>query len=538
MPIPFEFDFKKPDYQMVFEHRLEKLKYIRSNPGCLPTLRDFYRKNPAQFIIDWGVTADPRNVERDLPTLTPFLLFQRQEEWVAWFLERWKSREPGITDKSREMGLSWLTVCVACTVCLFNEGVIVGFGSRKEEYVDKKGSPKSLLYKAREFIKHLPVEFRGDWNENKHAPYMRIKFPTTNSIITGEAGDSIGRGDRTSFYFVDESAWLPHPDLVDAALSQTTNCRQDISTPHGMNNPFARKRHAGNIPVFSFNWRDDPRKDQDWYDKQCRDIDNPVIVAQEIDMDYTASVEGVLIPAQWVRASIDAHVRLGIKPTGERCLGADIADEGRDKNALAGRYGVVIEYLEQWAGKGSDIFATVEKVFARCDLLGYEAVYYDADGLGAGVRGDARVINSRRDSGRRTQILFEPFRGSGAVENPEQDPFQLDTNRPDGEGRTNEDFFLNAKSQAWWGLRRRFQLTYRAVVEGQDIDPDDIISISSGMTDYQKLVAELSQPTYSQNQVGKILVDKTPEGMKSPNLADAVMIAFAPRKRPHIGLFG
>src|SRR5690606_10621874 len=45
------------------------------------------------------------------------------------------------------------------------------------------------------------------------------------------------------------SAWMPRPELIDASLSQTTNCRIDISTPRGMNNPFARKRFGGSISV-------------------------------------------------------------------------------------------------------------------------------------------------------------------------------------------------------------------------------------------------------------------------------------------------
>ena len=139
MPIPFPFDFKNPDYVMVFEWRLERLREIRKNPECIKGLFDYYKHNPAQFIIDWGVTSDPRNVERGLPALAPFLLFPRQEEWVNWFMDRWKRREPGLVDKSRELGLSWLTICLAATVCLFNDGVVAGFGSRKEEYVDKKG---------------------------------------------------------------------------------------------------------------------------------------------------------------------------------------------------------------------------------------------------------------------------------------------------------------------------------------------------------------------------------------------------------------
>jgi hypothetical protein len=42
---------------------------------------------------------------------------------------------------------------------------------------------------------------------------------------------------------------------------------------------------------------------------------------------------------------------------------------------------------------------------------------------------------------------------------------------------------------------------------------------------------ELSRPTYSLNGAGKIIIDKAPDGMKSPNLYDAVMIRFAGAKR-------
>lgn len=531
MPIPFEFDFKNPDYAAVFDWRLERLSLIRENPDCLPELKEFYRENPGQFIIDWGVTSDPRNVERGLPALTPFLLFPRQEEWVQWLLDRWKNRQPGLTDKSREMGLSWLTVCVSCTLCLLNDGMNIGFGSRKEEYVDKKGDPKSLLWKGRQFIANLPVEFRGQWTERKHSPYMRIEFPDTGSVITGESGDGIGRGARNSIYFVDESAFIPRPELIDASLSQTTNCRIDISTPRGMSNPFARKRFGGKISVFTFHWKDDPRKDDAWYEKMCHDIDDPVVIAQEIDLNYSASVEGIMIPAIWVQAAVDAHIKLGIFPSGKRLGGVDVADEGVDKNAFCGRHGILIEYLESWSGKGSDIYETVERVFNICDRLDFDFTNYDADGLGAGVRGDARVINAKRKAAGQSKVTFNPFRGSGEIVDPKGNPFQGTDEGKDGEkGRTNLDFFYNAKAQGWWSLRRRFQQTYRAVVEGLPFNPEDIISISSQITEYNKLIVELSQPTYSQTNNGKIIVDKMPDGARSPNLADSVMIAFAPRK--------
>jgi hypothetical protein len=73
--------------------------------------------------------------------------------------------EHGLTEKSREMGLSWTSIGLACSLCLFNKEMVIGFGSRKEEYVDSTGDPKALFWKARKFVEMLPVEFRGSWND-------------------------------------------------------------------------------------------------------------------------------------------------------------------------------------------------------------------------------------------------------------------------------------------------------------------------------------------------------------------------------------
>jgi hypothetical protein len=512
--VPPDFDFREPDYVAVFRRRIDFLNRIRANPSNLPALKAFYRDNPAQFITDWGCTADPRNVEIGRPVIVPFILFPRQEQWIAWVIDSWRQRRPGVTPKSRESGVSWVAIALSCTLCLFYEGMAIGFGSRKEEYVDKIGAPKSLFWKARKFIDLLPPEFKNGFDSKNDAPHMRIQFKRTDSIMTGEAGDNIGRGDRASIYFVDESAFLEHPETVEAALSQTTNCRIDVSTANGLGNPFHRKVTEWPADrVFRFHWRDDPRKDDAWYAKQVEELD-PVTIAQELDIDFSASVEGVLIPSAWVQAAIDAHVKLGFKPTGAKSGSLDVADEGKDLNAFCGAHGPVIEVVEEWSGKGDDIFGTVQRAFGICDERGYDRFKYDADGLGAGVRGDARVINE----GRTRKLRVDAFRGSAAPFNPDGE---------DVKGRKNQDFFANCKAQSWWSLRVRFQKTFRAVKEGATFSPDELISISSGAQNRQKLCAELSQPTYSVNAVGKIVIDKAPDGNRSPNLADAVMIQFS-----------
>ena len=171
MPIPFAFDFKNPDYAQVFEWRIERLQRIRQNPESLPALKAFYKDNPAQFIIDWGVTYDPRNIERGLPSYIPFLLFPKQEEWIYWLMDGWKLQKPSITEKTRDMGMSWLMMGLSCSLGLHNNGLSVGVGSRKEEYVDLIGSPKALFEKGRMFLSGLPPEFRGGWIREKHSPF-------------------------------------------------------------------------------------------------------------------------------------------------------------------------------------------------------------------------------------------------------------------------------------------------------------------------------------------------------------------------------
>lgn len=513
-----EFNWRAPDYVPIIQERMRRLAWIREDPDTrLPPLKAYYRDHPADFINDWGVTFDPRNADVRLPSTIPFLLFPKQREWCEWVLHHWRERSPGLTEKSRDCGISWLAVGLASTICLFNPGVTIGFGSRKEEYVDKLDSPKSLFFKARMFLKNLPPEFLDGWNLKTDAPHMRIKFPGSGSHITGEAGDGIGRGDRASIYFVDESAFLERPQLVEASLSQTTNCRIDVSSVNGRGNPFEIKRHGGKIDVFVFDWRDDPRKDQVWYDKQVAELD-PVTLAQEVNRDYSASAEGVLIPSAWIQSAVDACAKLGIAPTGARVLGFDVADEGKDNLAAALRHGPSLLHIEEWRGIGDDIFGSVQRVFGLCDGHGLPGFIYDADGLGAGVRGDARVINEMRAKAGQRVLDVRAFRGSEGVFDPE---------REDEKGRKNVDFFANKKAQAWWSLRKRFLATHRAVTASAPYDPDDIISLAPDLACLTKLSGELSQPTYSLNLAGKIIIDKAPDGSKSPNLADAVMIAYS-----------
>lgn len=492
---------------------------MRAHPSEVRKLKRFYRTHIADMVNDWGVTVDPRNVRKSLPVVMPFVLDKRQREWIDFTFQNWRDAEYGLTEKSRDVGVSWLVVGFSVSVCGVYDDVGIGWGSFKREKVDWRGDMGSLFEKGRAYIEFLPWEFRGGHNPATDSFDRRLLFPDTAGTILGEIGDNIGRGNRTSIYFVDETAHLEHDQVVDAALSKTTDCRQDVSSVCGMTNTFAQRAHKKGVRKFTFHWRDNPRMTQADYEKFL-DMWGPVVTAQELDINYQASLEGIVIPATWLNACVDAHSKLKIKVSGEHLAALDVADQGIDKNAAAARHGILLDHVEQWSGKESDVYATTERAFTVCDTWQCRRLVYDADNVGAGVRGDARKVNEKRNPAR--QITVQAFRGSAAV---------MDPLREMVEGRKNEDFFLNLKAQSWWALRMRAQATYRAV-HGEKFDPDTILSISSAIPELPKLLIELSQPTYSQNAAGKLLIDKQPDGTPSPNLGDAVMMVYAPARKP------
>lgn len=525
-------DWKNPNYDAIIAQRLTILDRIRADARpdlIVADMKAVYREYPAQMIVDWGVTVDPRMIERGMPAVMPMILFDRQVEFCDYVVRKWRSRENGLIEKSRDMGITWCFMSLACVLCLLYDDMAIGTGSRKWELVDDLGNMDPILPKGRMFLKFVPKEFRGGWDERKHTKEGQIFIPETRSIIDGEAGDDIGRGGRKAIYGVDEAAHLTHPDSIDAALSNNTNCKIEFSSVKGMSNPFARRAHDGSVEKFIFDWRDDPRKDQTWYDAYLGKY-GPTITAQEVDRNYSASVDGVIIPGLWVQAAIDAHVKLGITPTGIRWGGLDVADLGKDKCALAMRHGILLEHVEEWSGTDAgDLTFTTQRAFRLADQHRLAGFCYDTDGMGVGVRGPARQLNADR----KKRLAVTPFRGSASGE-----ALYMPDSFVKGEDgrpldRTNKDYFTNHKAQAYTSLRWRFLQTYRAVVKGdKSVDLDDIISISSKIPRLSSLTSELSQPVYKESLNGKLMVDKTPEGMKSPNLADAVNMAFAPRLMP------
>lgn len=546
-PFEGEDDQWPPDYVSIFQWRQSKLLEMRAYPKLLLGAREYYRTRPVEFICHWMNTYDPRNAGRGLTTL-PFILFNRQRELVEFLFECLQDEEDGLIEKARDMGATWVAVAFSVWLWVFWEGSAIGWGSRKEQLVDRIGDPDSIFEKIRQAIASLPREFvPSGYDRSKHAGYMRIVNPSNGATITGEAGDNIGRGGRKLIYFKDESAHYARPQLIEAALSDNTRVQIDISSVVG-GTLFHQKRDAGIdwkkgekiargfTRVFVMDWRAHPAKDDLWYSLRRAKAEGDGLLhvfEQEVNRNYSAGVEGIIIPGAWVQSAIDAHEMLGFDSSGQWIVGLDVADGGGDTNAMVSRRGPVVRYLDEWGG--IDVGATTRKAIGLCKERNIKPVslQYDSIGVGAGVRSEAARLQDDPDfSDLMKWITFQPWAASAKVLEPKG---RLNPN--DRTSPKHEDLFANLKAQGWWMVRRRFELTHRAVTNGEKFDPAHLISIPSDLPHVNKLVKELSQPTRGyHSQTLKMVVNKKPEGAKSPNLADGLVEAFWPIYRPAQGL--
>lgn len=234
--------------------------------------------------------------------------------------------------------------------------------------------------------------------------------------------------------------------------------------------------------------------------------------------------ESVIIKRSWIMAAIDAHKTLNMAAAGRKRLGFDIADSGADKCATVYAHGSIVLWADMWKAAEDELLKSCTRVY-HCAREREASITYDSIGVGASAGAKFGELNaSLKDSNR---VNYTKFNAGGAVFRP--DAFYEPQTK-------NKDMFSNIKAQAWWLLADRFRNTFNAVRNGQKFDDDELISLSSETPHLEQIIDELSTPKRDYDQNGRVKVESKKDLAKreiaSPNLADAVVIAFAPGADP------
>ena len=265
--------------------------------------------NPAEgcifFIETFGFTFDAR--PEHYPNHLPFFLFEFQKDAVRWIIDHIDNGSDGLLEKSRDMGVSWLFfVWVVLWYWLFRDGVNILIGSYKEQLVDSR-TDDSLFGRIDYSLNSLPNWILPKrFNKNKHRTQMKLINPENNNLISGDTmNPDFGRGSRKTAVLFDElGSWDYAQDAWDSC-ADTTPCRIANSTPKGYNF-YAILRKESGIDVLTLKWQLHPQKDQQWYDFE-KTRRTPEVIAQELDISYTKSQEGVCYP-EWAN---DSNVERG-----------------------------------------------------------------------------------------------------------------------------------------------------------------------------------------------------------------------------------
>lgn len=521
---------------------------VARDPGRAADFRLLLAADPALFASLFAVTYDPRRA-RD--RYVPLVLFPRQRELVAWVADRERAREDGVVEKSREVGVTWTLVAIAAHRFVFDAGAKVGFGSRKEALVDQAGNPDAILEKVRILLRRLPPWLLAPDAWESH--HLRLLNRASGASITGEAGDHIGRGGRSTLYFVDEAAFLPHPTLVEGALASNANTVIWASTAAGYRDWFHARAERGS--TFTFRWTDDPRKGEAWEREQRAKLD-PAVYAREVGIDYGAARERLVVERPWVEAArkLGATLRAaGIAappPAGPVVAGLDVGLEG-DRSAYVARRGPWIIRTEAWNARRGR--AVADRALALADADGAVRVAIDAIGLGRGV---AELLEEEARRRRRAALRDAPedpaeaalyreiLRGQGAAGTRAVDGFALDMVNvgsrasdavwPDG-ARACERF-ANLRAELWWTLRDglAYAAELAAAVEAGDVGDADAIDWGRLLLlpDDADLARDLGALSYGERN-GRIVIegkrDLRRRGLRSPDRADALALTFAPR---------
>jgi len=293
-------------------------------------------RDPLFFIATFLWVFEPRRA-RDIP----FIPWENQEEVIEGLVGSLGVRDH-LVEKSRDQGASYLCLAVILWAWLFHRRMSFLLLSRKEELVWKAGDEKALFTKLEVMMRSVPEWMCEDWIITEKHMENRI----TQSTIEGDSTNKFaGVADRKFAILMDEFALVEEAEAIFGGTRNVSNCRIFNSTPRGTGNVFYRKdvcndklrrnrmhwsrnpyqnrglytldedyqvklldEFRGEVEVggekykFPDNYPFVVKKDHlsftsgvpgalrsPWYDNDCIRAQDPVWIAQELDISYEGS---------------------------------------------------------------------------------------------------------------------------------------------------------------------------------------------------------------------------------------------------------
>jgi len=261
----------------------------------------------------------------------PFCTYPYQDREILALQDAINDGKDKCLEKSRDMGVTWIVLGTMFWFwCQPSGGADFLLGSRIEDYVDKKGDPRTHFAKLRYLFNRLPKWLRPKgFNPRSHDTFMKLVNPTTESSFTGESNNpNFSTQGRYLAILYDEFAKWEGPDeSAWTAGGDASPCRIAVSTPSGAGGQFYRLVTDGRTQKATLHWSLHPRKARGlsclwpapnehergdrgllyqpeekltspWYESECKRR-LPSEIAQELDIDYLGAGRPVFEGKAW-----------------------------------------------------------------------------------------------------------------------------------------------------------------------------------------------------------------------------------------------
>lgn len=243
---------------------------------------------------------------------------------------------------------------------------------------------------------------------------------------------------------------------------------------------------------------------------------------------YSDFVANAIIKPAWFDACVDAHkldrLKNVFKPMGAKIAAHDPFDDGNDAGGYAMRHGSIV--LKVASKSEGEIDKTCDWATGQAHNDNVDWFVWDGDGMGTGLK---RQVS---DAFKGTKIQYHMFKGSlsGMGQDNAKKPYM----RLGDENQklvTYAQTFKNNRAQYYSMLAERCYNTYRCVVGGEYVDPDEMISFDSdGIDNLAGFRSELTRIPKKDNGNGLIQIMNKAEmkalDIDSPNEADSVMMTM------------
>lgn len=452
-------------------------------------------QSPAHWITNWGWTRDP---ERSGLRTIPFVPFQRQLELIEWVLELQDTGKSGYLNKARKVGASYIVAFIATHQFLFRGAVTVILSSYRKDALHKQNQPdECIIEKIRVILRLLPTWMIPEgYNEADHFNFCSVINPANGSTIVGilPLNDNL-RSTRGSIAFLDEFPLYVDAKNAFTILEDVTPCRICLGTPMPGTYSVQLMR---TIPTFTFPWTDDPRKPRDFKERWLSAGDKTEAdFAREHECSTDIAGEQTLIAPEW----IDAAMNIELEAAGEVVCGLDPAGLGGDEIAFCRRVGPVATF-DVW--RSVELTVTSERAMGLGRQYGASCLYFDASGLGVGVRDHFSEAAPAFD----WHPIFAQLPADGVFVG---DDTELATER-----------YADQTTMLWFELRARLQRTHRHVTGVQLYPHDDLIKLPK-----DDLLREQLLSRKWQWWSGKIKLEPKQKLRHSPDRADALTLTMS-----------